>query len=157
MGNGGQHLVESRLSILQHRSGLLTSTRWREYTSLISPLGHLQEHLGWKHLLLMEHLEDLWKSYYRIMTRRCRAITWVDMHFLLWGRDLLFLFCFIINMSRWVFDWNKAVVQLKYCRMDYGEWTENSRGTYNKWDGIARSTTQVYAWHCCALSLIWYL
>lgn len=27
--------------------------------------------------------------------------------------------------------------------MDYGEWTDNSRGTYNKWDGIARSTTQV--------------
>lgn len=27
--------------------------------------------------------------------------------------------------------------------MDYGEWTENSRGTYNKWDGIARSTIQV--------------
>ncbi|GLT70434.1 hypothetical protein SLA2020_425150, partial [Shorea laevis] len=26
--------------------------------------------------------------------------------------------------------------------MDYGEWTENSRGTYNKWDGIARATTQ---------------
>lgn len=28
--------------------------------------------------------------------------------------------------------------------MDYGEWTENSRGTYNKWDGIARTTTQVF-------------
>lgn len=27
--------------------------------------------------------------------------------------------------------------------MDYGEWTENSRGTYNKWDGVSRSTTQV--------------
>lgn len=27
--------------------------------------------------------------------------------------------------------------------MDYGEWTDNSRGTYNKWDGIARSTIQV--------------
>ncbi|KAH7840889.1 hypothetical protein Vadar_022976 [Vaccinium darrowii] len=26
--------------------------------------------------------------------------------------------------------------------MDFGEWTENSRGTYKKWDGIARSTTQ---------------
>ncbi|PSS09602.1 Monocopper oxidase-like protein [Actinidia chinensis var. chinensis] len=32
--------------------------------------------------------------------------------------------------------------------MDYGIWTENSRGTYNKWDGVARSTTQVFpgAW-----------
>lgn len=32
--------------------------------------------------------------------------------------------------------------------MDYGVWTENSRGTYNKWDGVARSTTQVFpgAW-----------
>lgn len=28
--------------------------------------------------------------------------------------------------------------------MDYGVWTENSRGTYNKWDGVARSTTQVW-------------
>jgi hypothetical protein len=27
--------------------------------------------------------------------------------------------------------------------MDYGEWTENSRGTYNKWDGVSRCTTQV--------------
>ncbi|KAL8112358.1 hypothetical protein AgCh_019889 [Apium graveolens] len=27
--------------------------------------------------------------------------------------------------------------------MDYGEWSETSRGTYNKWDGIARATTQV--------------
>lgn len=27
--------------------------------------------------------------------------------------------------------------------MDYGVWTENSRGTYNKWDGVARCTTQV--------------
>lgn len=32
--------------------------------------------------------------------------------------------------------------------MDFGVWTENSRGTYNKWDGVARSTTQVFpgAW-----------
>ncbi|XP_051134582.1 monocopper oxidase-like protein SKU5 isoform X2 [Andrographis paniculata] len=32
--------------------------------------------------------------------------------------------------------------------MDYGVWTENSRSTYNKWDGVARSTTQVFpgAW-----------
>ncbi|KAF5460823.1 hypothetical protein F2P56_020664 [Juglans regia] len=39
--------------------------------------------------------------------------------------------------------------------MDYGEWTENSRGTYNKWDGIARSTTQVYpgAWTAILISL----
>ena len=22
--------------------------------------------------------------------------------------------------------------------MDYGDWTESSRGTYNKWDGVAR-------------------
>lgn len=39
--------------------------------------------------------------------------------------------------------------------MDYGEWTENSRGTYNKWDGIARSTVQVcfggVFCHLCAL------
>ncbi|KAF5470293.1 hypothetical protein F2P56_010814 [Juglans regia] len=26
--------------------------------------------------------------------------------------------------------------------MDFGVWTENSRGTYNKWDGVARCTTQ---------------
>ncbi|XP_020254139.1 monocopper oxidase-like protein SKU5 isoform X2 [Asparagus officinalis] len=32
--------------------------------------------------------------------------------------------------------------------MDFGTWTENSRGTYNKWDGVARCTTQVFpgAW-----------
>ncbi|GFZ16504.1 cupredoxin superfamily protein [Actinidia rufa] len=39
--------------------------------------------------------------------------------------------------------------------MDYGEWTENSRGTYNKWDGIARSTAQVFpgAWTAILISL----
>ncbi|WOG88437.1 hypothetical protein DCAR_0207672 [Daucus carota subsp. sativus] len=39
--------------------------------------------------------------------------------------------------------------------MDYGEWTNNSRGTYNKWDGIARSTTQVFpgAWTAVLISL----
>ncbi|KAM3326037.1 monocopper oxidase-like protein SKU5 [Capsicum chacoense] len=32
--------------------------------------------------------------------------------------------------------------------MDNGLWTENSRSTYNKWDGVARCTTQVFpgAW-----------
>ncbi|XP_028765398.1 monocopper oxidase-like protein SKU5 [Neltuma alba] len=32
--------------------------------------------------------------------------------------------------------------------MDFGIWSENSRSTYNKWDGVARSTTQVFpgAW-----------
>ncbi|CAH9112203.1 unnamed protein product [Cuscuta epithymum] len=39
--------------------------------------------------------------------------------------------------------------------MDYGEWTENSKGTYNKWDGIARATAQVYpgAWTSILISL----
>ncbi|XP_020226538.1 monocopper oxidase-like protein SKU5 [Cajanus cajan] len=39
--------------------------------------------------------------------------------------------------------------------MDYGDWSDNSRGTYNKWDGIARTTTQVYpgAWTAILVSL----
>ncbi|CAN6287774.1 unnamed protein product [Urochloa humidicola] len=39
--------------------------------------------------------------------------------------------------------------------MDYGEWTEDSRGTYNKGDGVARSTIQVYpgAWAAVLASL----
>ncbi|KAL8112357.1 monocopper oxidase-like protein SKU5 [Apium graveolens] len=39
--------------------------------------------------------------------------------------------------------------------MDYGEWSETSRGTYNKWDGIARATTQVFpgAWTAVLVSL----
>lgn len=39
--------------------------------------------------------------------------------------------------------------------MDYGDWTENSRGTYNKWDGVARSTAQVFpnAWTAILVSL----
>ncbi|RXH86990.1 hypothetical protein DVH24_028490 [Malus domestica] len=28
--------------------------------------------------------------------------------------------------------------------MDVGVWTENSRSTYNKWNGVARCTTQVF-------------
>ncbi|KAG9452405.1 hypothetical protein H6P81_005309 [Aristolochia fimbriata] len=39
--------------------------------------------------------------------------------------------------------------------MDYGEWTESSRGTYNKWDGVARCTIQVFpgAWTAVLASL----
>ncbi|KAJ1692890.1 hypothetical protein LUZ63_009588 [Rhynchospora breviuscula] len=39
--------------------------------------------------------------------------------------------------------------------MDYGVWTENSRGTYNKWDGVSRCTIQVYpgAWTAVMVSL----
>ncbi|KAL3621888.1 Monocopper oxidase-like protein sku5 [Castilleja foliolosa] len=39
--------------------------------------------------------------------------------------------------------------------MDYGVWTENSRNTYNKWDGVARCTTQVFpgAWTALLVSL----
>lgn len=28
-------------------------------------------------------------------------------------------------------------------RMDYGEWSKNSRAIYNKWDAVSRTTTQV--------------
>ncbi|KAJ9176670.1 hypothetical protein P3X46_011956 [Hevea brasiliensis] len=39
--------------------------------------------------------------------------------------------------------------------MDFGVWTENSRGTYNKWDGVARCTIQVFpgAWTAILVSL----
>lgn len=39
--------------------------------------------------------------------------------------------------------------------MDFGVWTENSRSSYNKWDGVARSTTQVFpgAWTAIFVSL----
>ncbi|THU71747.1 hypothetical protein C4D60_Mb04t04740 [Musa balbisiana] len=40
-------------------------------------------------------------------------------------------------------------------RMDYGEWTEDRRDTYNKWDAVYRSTTQVFpgAWTAVYVSL----
>ncbi|XP_062115018.1 monocopper oxidase-like protein SKU5 [Humulus lupulus] len=39
--------------------------------------------------------------------------------------------------------------------MDFEVWKENSRNTYNKWDGVARSTTQVFprAWTTILISL----
>ncbi|KAH7518754.1 hypothetical protein FEM48_Zijuj09G0204700 [Ziziphus jujuba var. spinosa] len=39
--------------------------------------------------------------------------------------------------------------------MDFGVWTENSRGIYNKWDGVARCTIQVFpgAWTAILVSL----
>ncbi|KAK2385831.1 Serine/threonine protein kinase [Trifolium repens] len=39
--------------------------------------------------------------------------------------------------------------------MEYGDWSENSRNSYNKWDAISRSTTQVYpgAWTAVLVSL----
>ncbi|CAH2050489.1 unnamed protein product [Thlaspi arvense] len=42
----------------------------------------------------------------------------------------------------------KLAQQFNIPGMDFGVWTENSRVTYNKWDGVARSTTQVFpgAW-----------
>ncbi|KAL7001690.1 Serine/threonine protein kinase [Sarracenia purpurea var. burkii] len=42
-----------------------------------------------------------------------------------------------------------------YCRIGYGEWTENSRNSYNKWDAIFRCTTQVFpgGWTAVLVSL----
>ncbi|EXC08927.1 Monocopper oxidase-like protein SKS1 [Morus notabilis] len=39
--------------------------------------------------------------------------------------------------------------------MDYGNWTEESRGRYNKWDAISRCTTQVFpgGWTAVLISL----
>ncbi|KAG1360826.1 monocopper oxidase-like protein SKU5 [Cocos nucifera] len=39
--------------------------------------------------------------------------------------------------------------------MAYGEWTEDSRSQYNKWDGVSRCTTQVFpgAWTAVLVSL----
>uniref|UniRef100_A0A5B7B7T3 Putative monocopper oxidase-like protein SKS1 n=1 Tax=Davidia involucrata TaxID=16924 RepID=A0A5B7B7T3_DAVIN len=39
--------------------------------------------------------------------------------------------------------------------MAYGEWTENNRGSYNRWDAISRSTTQVFpgGWTAVLVSL----
>ncbi|XP_073008072.1 monocopper oxidase-like protein SKU5 [Typha latifolia] len=39
--------------------------------------------------------------------------------------------------------------------MDYGEWTESNRGTYNKWDAASRCTTQVFpgAWTAILIPL----
>ncbi|XP_057774483.1 monocopper oxidase-like protein SKS1 [Salvia miltiorrhiza] len=39
--------------------------------------------------------------------------------------------------------------------MGYGDWTENNRGSYNKWDAISRSTVQVFAggWTAVFVSL----
>jgi len=31
--------------------------------------------------------------------------------------------------------------------MNYGDWTENSRGSYNKWDAICHCTTRVRNFH----------
>ena len=155
MGNDEQRLMESHLPILPHPSGLLIGSKWKQPISLIFHLGQLQGHQGWKHQSLMEHLEDLWKSYYRTMRPRCRPITWMDMHFLLSGMNLN---CFSFGLdcidvyTGDSFPWNDFLRwRITAFRMDYGEWTENSRGTYNKWDGIARTTAQVY------LSLFWVL
>ncbi|TVU01209.1 hypothetical protein EJB05_53336 [Eragrostis curvula] len=53
------------------------------------------------------------------------------------------------------YDKTFSMNQARSIRMDYGEWTENSRGTYNKWDGVSRCTTQVFpgAWTAVMLSL----
>ncbi|TKY49857.1 Monocopper oxidase protein SKS1 [Spatholobus suberectus] len=39
--------------------------------------------------------------------------------------------------------------------MDYGDWSENSRGSYNKWDAISRCATQVFpgGWTAILISL----
>lgn len=39
--------------------------------------------------------------------------------------------------------------------MSYGTWTENNRGSYNRWDAISRSTTQVFpgGWTAVLVSL----
>ncbi|OEL18810.1 Monocopper oxidase-like protein SKU5 [Dichanthelium oligosanthes] len=67
------------------------------------------------------------------------------------------------NFLEIVFQNNDTIVQTYHIDgyafwvvgMDYGEWSENSRGTYNKWDGVSRCTTQVFpgAWTAVMLSL----
>lgn len=76
------------------------------------------------------------------MTLKCIHITLVDITSLLSGR----MSSYFLVLNREKSDPNCSncfLFDLSNCRMDYGEWTENSRGTYNKWDGIARTTTQV--------------
>ncbi|KAJ0769638.1 putative L-ascorbate oxidase [Helianthus annuus] len=57
----------------------------------------------------------------------------------------------------WLYERRLMLDMILECRtvMGYGEWTNDSRGTYNKWDGIARATTQVYpgAWTAILISL----
>ncbi|KAI3800091.1 hypothetical protein L1987_35399 [Smallanthus sonchifolius] len=43
-----------------------------------------------------------------------------------------------------LYDPSFAMNQAISIRMAFGNWTENSRGSYNRWDAIARSTTQVF-------------
>lgn len=47
------------------------------------------------------------------------------------------------TFSSLLFGSARFSLMIAFLRMDYGLWTENSRGTYNKWDGVARSTIQV--------------
>ena len=48
------------------------------------------------------------------------------------------ILCFLLT-----FRTSNLIETCLCCSMDFGVWTENSRGTYNKWDGVARCTTQV--------------
>lgn len=66
-----------------------------------------------------------------------------------YGSILLLSFCiFFFNASTCefllVYFYHASLMCFIKCRMDFGDWTENSRGTYNKWDGVARCTTQVH-------------
>jgi hypothetical protein len=85
-----------------------------------------------------------WRLSFRTMIPLSRATIWMDMHFLLWG-ELLFLMPLLsLNLSKGtqIFK-HSSQISCLLCSMDFGVWTENSRSTYNKWDGVARSTTQV--------------
>lgn len=44
----------------------------------------------------------------------------------------------------WLFTLLSIYCLVNDFRMGYGEWTENNRGSYNRWDAISRSTVQVW-------------
>ncbi|KAE8664830.1 Monocopper oxidase-like protein SKU5 [Hibiscus syriacus] len=48
-----------------------------------------------------------------------------------------------IFLYPWMSGYMDLTIFLLFRSMDFGLWTEDSRGTSNKWDGVARSTTRL--------------
>lgn len=141
-GSVVQLWMASHLWTLLLQSCLLTGRMWRETTSLIFPASHWQDILGWTPQLSTVHLKDLPKSCFRTMIQWCRLFTWMDFHSMLLGIDLSIAYPFYKNGAA-NFHGRLTNWFILQCRMDYGVWTEDRRGSYNKWDAIYRCTVQV--------------
>lgn len=143
MENGVLRLMEFHILHLQHLRSLLSNSIFWAFTSSISQIDWWTDPQKLIHLSLTAHTKVSLKSYSKITILLFRATIWMATHSLLLGKILIW--CRSLPVVSYILNTRSTYLTLSRSKrsMDFGVWTENSRAIYNKWDGVARSTTQV--------------